>query len=180
MVKYIQFIAVLLSPTHKMTAALKKIYSTGKYSLSSIDCKKECIIICNSFCFHFDKFWFGDLRLFQIGVLIERIILIPLLCPPIHVFIPTILKHLKLWKSKVLNVMKFRLLSEKLFFLQLCSCFGACCDSPEVVQNKPYGEKADIWALGCLLYQMATLQPPFYSSNMLSLANMVAWICHIL
>uniref|UniRef100_A0A3B5LP12 NIMA-related kinase 10 n=1 Tax=Xiphophorus couchianus TaxID=32473 RepID=A0A3B5LP12_9TELE len=44
---------------------------------------------------------------------------------------------------------------------------------PEVVQNKPYGDKADIWALGCILYQMATLQPPFYSSNMLSLASMI-------
>uniref|UniRef100_A0A665UHN8 Protein kinase domain-containing protein n=1 Tax=Echeneis naucrates TaxID=173247 RepID=A0A665UHN8_ECHNA len=42
---------------------------------------------------------------------------------------------------------------------------------PEVVKNEPYGEKADIWALGCILYQMATLQPPFYSSNMLSLAS---------
>ena len=47
--------------------------------------------------------------------------------------------------------------------------------SPEVVKNEPYGEKADIWALGCILYQMATLQPPFYSSNMLSLASKVVW-----
>lgn len=47
----------------------------------------------------------------------------------------------------------------------------ALCFSPEVVKNEPYGEKADIWALGCILYQMATLQPPFYSTNMLSLAS---------
>ncbi|XP_034466014.1 serine/threonine-protein kinase Nek10-like, partial [Hippoglossus hippoglossus] len=47
------------------------------------------------------------------------------------------------------------------------------CVSPEVVKNEPYGEKADIWALGCILYQMATLHPPFYSSNMLSLANKI-------
>uniref|UniRef100_A0A672YEA9 Protein kinase domain-containing protein n=1 Tax=Sphaeramia orbicularis TaxID=375764 RepID=A0A672YEA9_9TELE len=44
---------------------------------------------------------------------------------------------------------------------------------PEVVKNEPYGEKADIWALGCILYQMATLQPPFYSTNMLSLASKI-------
>lgn len=51
---------------------------------------------------------------------------------------------------------------------------GLClCVSPEVVKNEPYGEKADVWALGCILYQMAALQPPFYSSNMLSLANKV-------
>uniref|UniRef100_A0A3B5AEZ1 NIMA-related kinase 10 n=1 Tax=Stegastes partitus TaxID=144197 RepID=A0A3B5AEZ1_9TELE len=48
-----------------------------------------------------------------------------------------------------------------------------CVVSPEVVKNEPYGEKADIWALGCILYQMATLQPPFYSSNMLSLASKI-------
>uniref|UniRef100_A0A8C8DIN5 Protein kinase domain-containing protein n=1 Tax=Oryzias sinensis TaxID=183150 RepID=A0A8C8DIN5_9TELE len=46
-------------------------------------------------------------------------------------------------------------------------------NSPEVVKNEPYGEKADIWALGCILYQMATLKPPFYSSNILSLASKI-------
>uniref|UniRef100_A0A3Q2XVU3 NIMA related kinase 10 n=1 Tax=Hippocampus comes TaxID=109280 RepID=A0A3Q2XVU3_HIPCM len=44
---------------------------------------------------------------------------------------------------------------------------------PEVVKNEPYGEKADIWALGCIVYQMAALEPPFYSNNMLSLANKI-------
>ena len=48
-----------------------------------------------------------------------------------------------------------------------------CIFSPEVVQSQPYGEKADVWASGCILYQMATLQPPFYSSNMLALATKV-------
>ena len=47
------------------------------------------------------------------------------------------------------------------------------CFSPEVVQSQPYGEKADVWASGCILYQMATLEPPFYSSNMLALATKV-------
>ena len=53
---------------------------------------------------------------------------------------------------------------------------------PEIVKNEPYGEQADIWAIGCILYQvrapplayfspaaqMAALVPPFYTSNMLA------------
>uniref|UniRef100_A0A3Q3BBZ6 NIMA-related kinase 10 n=1 Tax=Kryptolebias marmoratus TaxID=37003 RepID=A0A3Q3BBZ6_KRYMA len=58
-------------------------------------------------------------------------------------------------------------------FQRLCVCVYLCVASPEVVKNEPYGEKADIWALGCVLYQMTTLQPPFYSSNMLSLASKI-------
>ncbi|XP_052096230.1 serine/threonine-protein kinase Nek10-like isoform X1 [Mytilus californianus] len=44
---------------------------------------------------------------------------------------------------------------------------------PEIVQNQPYGEKADVWALGCILYQMCMLKPPFYSDNMLSLVTKI-------
>ena len=51
--------------------------------------------------------------------------------------------------------------------------FVAC--SPEIVQNHSYGEKADIWALGCILYQMCSLNPPFYSNNMLTLATKVCY-----
>ncbi|XP_055067731.2 serine/threonine-protein kinase Nek10 isoform X1 [Misgurnus anguillicaudatus] len=46
-----------------------------------------------------------------------------------------------------------------------------CC--PEIVKNEPYGEKADVWATGCILYQMVTLTPPFCSANMLSLATKI-------
>lgn len=42
------------------------------------------------------------------------------------------------------------------------------------MQNQPYGEKADVWALGCILYQMCMLKPPFYSDNMLSLVTKVS------
>ncbi|XP_072796935.1 serine/threonine-protein kinase Nek10-like [Vicugna pacos] len=42
-------------------------------------------------------------------------------------------------------------------------------ESPKVLKSELYGEKADIWAAGCILYQMVTLSPPFYSTNMLSL-----------
>jgi len=38
--------------------------------------------------------------------------------------------------------------------------------SPEVWKDKPYDNKSDIWSLGCVLYEMITLNPPFTASNM--------------
>lgn len=41
--------------------------------------------------------------------------------------------------------------------------------SPELCQDVPYSSKSDIWALGCLLYELCALRPPFAASNLLSL-----------
>ena len=38
--------------------------------------------------------------------------------------------------------------------------------SPEVWNDKPYDTKSDIWSLGCVLYEMITLKPPFRAQNM--------------
>ena len=41
--------------------------------------------------------------------------------------------------------------------------------SPEVCENKPYNYKSDLWALGCILYEMCTLKHAFDASNLLGL-----------
>ena len=33
--------------------------------------------------------------------------------------------------------------------------------APEIFGRMPYNEKADVWALGCILYELASLQPAF-------------------
>eukprot|EP00826_Nyctotherus_ovalis_P062751 TRINITY_DN9133_c0_g2_i2.p1 TRINITY_DN9133_c0_g2~~TRINITY_DN9133_c0_g2_i2.p1 ORF type:complete len:177 (+),score=88.48 TRINITY_DN9133_c0_g2_i2:70-531(+) len=46
--------------------------------------------------------------------------------------------------------------------------------SPEVYQNKPYTLKADVWALGCLLYELCTFKHPFVADNLLALGYKIA------
>jgi NIMA (never in mitosis gene a)-related kinase len=38
--------------------------------------------------------------------------------------------------------------------------------SPEVWKDKPYDHRSDIWSLGCVLYELVTLLPPFRAQNM--------------
>ncbi|XP_019391703.1 PREDICTED: serine/threonine-protein kinase Nek10 [Crocodylus porosus] len=76
-------------------------------------------------------------------------------------------------KDKV-TITDFGLAKQKQENSKLTSVVGTILYScPEVVKSEPYGEKADVWAAGCILYQMATLNPPFYSTNMLSLATKI-------
>lgn len=46
--------------------------------------------------------------------------------------------------------------------------------SPEVCQEKPYAWASDIWALGCILYEMCALKVPFDST---SIPGLVQKIC---
>ena len=38
--------------------------------------------------------------------------------------------------------------------------------SPEVWKDRPYDNRSDIWSLGCVLYEMIMLNPPFRAANM--------------
>ena len=42
--------------------------------------------------------------------------------------------------------------------------------SPEQIDEMKYNEKSDIWSLGCFLYELTTLHPPFEANTHLNLA----------
>ena len=37
--------------------------------------------------------------------------------------------------------------------------------SPEAIKGQPYDFSSDIWALGCLLYELVTLRNPFFKEG---------------
>ena len=45
--------------------------------------------------------------------------------------------------------------------------------SPEMCEERPYNEKSDVWALGCLVYELCSLRPPFLASNQMALARKI-------
>nr|XP_043898785.1 serine/threonine-protein kinase 36 isoform X2 [Solea senegalensis] len=45
--------------------------------------------------------------------------------------------------------------------------------SPELVEEKPYDHTADLWSLGCILYELHTGMPPFYTNSIFHLVQLI-------
>lgn len=61
----------------------------------------------------------------------------------------------------------FTWLSSRPSFPQAQSMVGTpCYMSPECIRGLPYEFSSDVWSLGCLLYEMSTLQNPFYGDSL--------------
>ena len=45
--------------------------------------------------------------------------------------------------------------------------------SPEIFKNKPYSYKSDVWALGCVLYELTTLNHAFDAGSLNGLAQKI-------
>uniref|UniRef100_A0A0X3PRP8 non-specific serine/threonine protein kinase n=1 Tax=Schistocephalus solidus TaxID=70667 RepID=A0A0X3PRP8_SCHSO len=45
--------------------------------------------------------------------------------------------------------------------------------SPEIVEERPYDHTADLWALGCILYELFAGTPPFYTNSIFKLVRMI-------
>uniref|UniRef100_A0A8C0JB37 Serine/threonine-protein kinase 36 n=1 Tax=Chelonoidis abingdonii TaxID=106734 RepID=A0A8C0JB37_CHEAB len=45
--------------------------------------------------------------------------------------------------------------------------------APELVQERPYDHTADLWAVGCILYELVVGTPPFYTNSIFQLVSLI-------
>ena len=75
-----------------------------------------------------------------------------------NVFMTDDLKNVKLGDMNVSKVIK-----NMFAYTQTGTPYYA---SPEVWRDEPYNMKADIWSLGCVIYEICMLKPPFNATDM--------------
>ncbi|KAH7827972.1 putative protein serine/threonine kinase [Monocercomonoides exilis] len=47
------------------------------------------------------------------------------------------------------------------------TCLGTpFYQSPEQIKDEPYDERSDVWSLGCVIYELCTLTPPFNATSL--------------
>lgn len=67
---------------------------------------------------------------------------------------------------------------ENTFDMAQTCCGTPCYLSPELCQDMPYSSKADVWALGCLLFEMCALRYAFDATNFVSLFYKIVKVDH--
>jgi len=58
-------------------------------------------------------------------------------------------------------------------FVAKTACGTPYYISPELCKGDPYDNKADIWALGCVIYELFALQRPFSGPNLSAVVNKI-------
>jgi serine/threonine protein kinase len=49
--------------------------------------------------------------------------------------------------------------------------------SPELCEDRPYNRKSDVWALGCVLYELCTLKRAFDGQSLPALVRVCVCVC---
>ena len=47
--------------------------------------------------------------------------------------------------------------------------------APELIEEKPYDETADIWSLGCIVYELLVGSPPFSTTSLFQLIKKIRY-----
>jgi NIMA (never in mitosis gene a)-related kinase len=85
-------------------------------------------------------------------------------------------QNIFLTKNKIVKLGDFGIAKVLNNTMQLCrSMVGTPYYlSPEIINNKPYSFKSDIWSMGAMLYELCALKPPFDGSSIPMLGMKIA------